>query len=287
MLLRTRQALNLLVYSNLFIACCAVAQTTLTYRLLDLAYRLDILVLVGASTMVFYSTPQVLHGRAAPTTAKLRWSQQNRPLFLTLVAVATALSITMLLQLQIPGIMGCALVGIVAMAYYTPLLRRKGRREGLRGLYGAKVFYIALVWGLVCVGLPALVAYATGLLVEEAALVQQSACVFVFVLAITIPFDIRDQQSDRRYGLRTLPVLVGTKRSCYLGVVLLVLHMALVMASEYGFYIRLPLIVVSALALLLLATAKAEKPDYFYFLALDGLLILQWLAVEAGTSLAA
>lgn len=287
MLLRTRQALNLLVYSNLFIACCAVAQTTLTYRLLDLAYRLDILVLVGASTMVFYSTPQVLHGRAAPTTAKLRWSQQNRPLFLTLVAVATALSITMLLQLQIPGIMGCALVGIVAMAYYTPLLRRKGRREGLRGLYGAKVFYIALVWGLVCVGLPALVAYATGLLVEEAALVQQSACVVVFVLAITIPFDIRDQQSDRRYGLRTLPVLVGIKRSRYLGVVLLVLHMALVMASEYGFYIRLPLIVVSALALLLLATAKAEKPDYFYFLALDGLLILQWLAVEAGTSLAA
>lgn len=287
MLLRTRQALNLLVYSNLFIACCAVAQTTLTYRLLDLAYRLDILVLVGASTMVFYSTPQVLHGRAAPTTAKLRWSQQNRPLFLTLVAVATALSITMLLQLQIPGIMGCALVGIVAMAYYTPLLRRKGRREGLRGLYGAKVFYIALVWGLVCVGLPALVAYATGLLVEQAALVQQSACVVVFVLAITIPFDIRDQQSDRRYGLRTLPVLVGIKRSRYLGVVLLVLHMALVMASEYGFYIRLPLIVVSALALLLLATAKAEKPDYFYFLALDGLLILQWLAVEAGTSLAA
>lgn len=278
----TRRILDFVLYSNLFIACCAGAQVALTFRLLSFPQRWDVVLLVVVSTMLLYSIPQALSKNGAYGSAKLRWTSRNRPLFLFLLAVSALVLLVLLFGLRILVVAGYILAGIIGLAYYVPLLGRKGHKEGLRSLYGAKVFYIALVWVLVCLGLPVLVGHVTVGSVPWLAAAQLALWIFVFVAAITIPFDIRDEQTDRRYGLKTLPVLIGKRRSSYLGVFLLAVHGLMVMTSAYELDVRLSLFSVSVCALLLVAFANRGKGDYFYFMALDGLLILQFLAVEVG-----
>lgn len=282
---RTRHILDLVLYSNLFIGCCAAAQTAVAYQLLSFPWRWDVVLLVGVSTMVLYSIPQALHGARAQGSAKLRWTSRHRRLFLAMLIAAASVLLVLLARLRIPVITGYVLAGAVALAYYAPVLGRKGHKEGLRSLYGAKVFYIALVWVLACLGFPVLVAYVTDVAVPWAVAAQLALWMFVFVVAITIPFDIRDRRTDRQYGLRTLPVLLGARRSRWLSALLLAGHGVLVLASGYGFGTRILLCSVSVYALLLVRNANAGKNDYFYFLALDGLLVLQFVAVEAGSLL--
>lgn len=280
-----RRTLDFVLYSNVFIGCCAAAQVALFYRLLSLPLRSDIITLVAVSTVVLYSIPQVRIGARAQGNAKLRWTHRNRKLFLSMFTLATAVLVVLLVNLRIPVIAGYVLAGVVALAYYAPLIGRSGRKEGFRSLYGAKVFYIAFVWVLACVCFPSLVAYITGQSVRWMPIVAVALWVFVFVAAITIPFDIRDQRGDRKHGLRTLPVLIGVRGSRCISVLLLGVHGLLVAMSAHGLYTRLLLLSVSIYAVVLVMHTKSGKGDYFHFLLVDGLLILQFVAVEAGSRL--
>lgn len=279
---RNRRFLDFVLYSNLFIGCCAGAQAALVYQLLSFPRRLDVVALVALSTIVLYSIPQALAGTAARGNAKLRWTSRNRTVFLIMLACAALALLLLLGRLRIPVITGYVMAGAVALAYYAPLLGPKGRKEGLRSLYGAKVFYIGLVWVLACVGIPVLVADVTGWPVPWGKALMLAFGVFLFVVAITIPFDIRDEQADRRYGLPTLPVLIGADRSRWISVLLLALHGALTLASGYGIATQVLLLLVSLYAMRVVLQAKAGKNDYYYFLTLDGLLILQYVAVGIG-----
>lgn len=279
---RNRRFLDFLLYSNLFIGCCAAAQAAVVAELLSFPWQPDVMLLVGLSTMVLYSIPQALAGRTAQGNAKLRWSSRNRTLLLLLLGLAVLGMIVMLARLRTAVITGYVFAGVLALAYYAPVIGRKGHREGLRSLYGAKVFYIALVWVLACWGLPLLVAFARGWTVNAAQAFQLAGWMFLFLVAITIPFDIRDQRTDQKHGLRTLPVLIGVRPSQWASTLLLVIHCIGVLASGYGMCVRVLLLAVSAWAVGLVWQAKHRKGDYYYFLALDGLLILQYVAVLVG-----
>lgn len=282
MVIRLRRIVDFMLYSNLFIGCCAGAQVTMIYRLLALPPRWDVVVLVSVSTFVLYSVPQVLNGKTARGNAKLRWTSRSRVLFLAMVGIAMVAMFVLLFGLRAPGMVSFSLAGLIALGYYIPLVGKKGHKEGLRSLYGAKVFYIALVWLLVCLCFPVLVADVTGANIVWSTTIQLALAMFTFITAITIPFDIRDHQIDRRYGLRTLPVLMGVRKSRFLSLALLVIHMLLIATSGYAIVTRLLLLTVSACAVGLVSRATANKHDYFYFLLLDGLLLLQFVAVELG-----
>ena len=83
-----------------------------------------------------------------------------------------------------------------------------GRLRGLRNLPGFKLFLIAAVWSGVTVLFPI---WVNDLFLDGKAwlLFLQR---FLFVLAITIPFDIRDLQLDDP-DLATLPQTIGVMRS--------------------------------------------------------------------------
>src|SRR5690606_11789657 len=85
------------------------------------------------------------------------------------------------------------------------------------------------------------------------------AWVFLFVVAITIPFDIRDIYQDRYYGLKTIPVLFGERKALALSTLLLVVQMGWVWLSDYSLDIRLALISASALTLLFILRPPIKK----------------------------
>src|SRR5690606_10099044 len=105
------------------------------------------------------------------------------------------------------------------------------------------------------------------------------AWVFLFVVAITIPFDIRDIYQDRYYGLKTIPVLFGERKALVLSSALLVAQMVWVWLSDYPLDIRLALVIASGVCLSFILVPPVKKDEYYYFLFLDGTLIVQFLAV--------
>ena len=54
---------------------------------------------------------------------------------------------------------------------------------------------------------------------------------FLFIMAITIPFDIRDLKIDNQVGLKTIPSILGIKKSKMIAYFLLILMSAFAISN--------------------------------------------------------
>lgn len=100
----------------------------------------------------------------------------------------------------------------------------------IRDVPGSKTILIALAWGVVTAGLPAMTAEQSRFLTAFLAIIWATGIVF----CRTAFFDILDMQGDRIVGKETLPILLGQKRSFsllkrVLAVVILILPLAAVL----------------------------------------------------------
>src|SRR5690606_36647016 len=121
--------------------------------------------------------------------------------------------IPLTLTLSLDTLFLLIVTGIFALSYNIPLLKVGENRFGLRKIPGAKTFIIAAVWSLSCVCIPILELKNDGItvLAEEVFILAFKR--FLFIITITIPFDIRDLFQDQRYNLKTIPVMLGEKKA--------------------------------------------------------------------------
>ena len=133
---------------------------------------------------------------------------------------------------------------------------------GLRTIPSLKLILIALIWSWVCVITPQLLYFSQVDL-------SFSTIVFTFILAITIPFDIRDLNYDSE-DLKTLPQIVGS-----IGCVLIALSL-LIFLIFYS-YFKLEKVELCYLftftALAIIPSYKARN-EYYYLFLIDGFLVL-------------
>lgn len=273
-----------MLFSNVFIACCAVAQGGMTYLLLSLPVDYTVLAILGGATLALYNFSMILAKPRHPETSpfrRVRWVFRHERSLWVWTGVALSLALVLGLQLHIPSFILLGVMGAMGLAYNLPIVRVAGeqRRAGLRQITGLKLFYIGLVWVMSSVLLPVAEAYHDDLHIVWSQVWQLMAWVFLFVVAITIPFDIRDIYQDRYYGLKTIPVLFGERKALVLSSALLAVQMGWVWFSDYPLDIRLALIVVSVLCLLFILVPPVKKNEYYYFLFLDGMMLLQFFAV--------
>ncbi|MCB0618577.1 MAG: hypothetical protein KDC43_24830 [Saprospiraceae bacterium] len=162
---------------------------------------------------------------------------------------------------------------LLSLGYVVPFLRRRRR---LRDLNYLKIFLVALVWAWATVFLPAF---------ERSAALATSAYWmgaerFLYIFAITLPFDIRDLTVDAHAGVGTLPARIGVHRSILLAELLLAGHLAAVWINyQQGAY---PLSAcwgfgVSALLTgALIYFSPRFEHDYYFSGLLDGTMLLQF-----------
>jgi 1,4-dihydroxy-2-naphthoate octaprenyltransferase len=99
-------------------------------------------------------------------------------------------------------------------------------------------------------------------------------------MAITLPFDIRDFHQDRASNLKTIPVLIGKRNSMHLIRILLVIYtLLLFIFAENITGEALALALVTLLTYALIFDKTVKKTEYYYFLLLDGMLLLQFFGV--------
>ncbi|HMG08270.1 MAG TPA: UbiA family prenyltransferase, partial [Mucilaginibacter sp.] len=155
---------------------------------------------------------------------------------------------------------------------------------GLRNIPGLKPFLITLVWTMSCVLFPVLEVlhrHTNDISMRDTTILIAKR--FLFIGALTIPFDIRDLFDDRTQGLKTIPVAWGEKNAYLFCQVLLAGYVVLLfLFRRNGFssdFWALTLTVI--LTGWLIFKSAWKKDEYYYFFFMDGVLILQYVVLTA------
>ncbi|MEM9886537.1 MAG: UbiA family prenyltransferase [Bacteroidota bacterium] len=272
--------LNLLFYSNAWIAlaaACSVWQTLLFISEAPFSDNLPILVFTFTSTLFIYA----LHRIEGLKKVK-NFQGKGRYLVIssfkshiTIYAILGGLSsFVSFLFLNWNTQIALLLPAILSLGYVLPALNKKRR---LRDLHFIKIFLIAIVWTWVGVLLPVL---EVGFPIDERViwLLLERFC---FIFAITLPFDIRDLEIDRHTKVKTIPALLGAKKSKLLALASLGLLLLCCWMNVWEELYRVHHFLLFALhafftAIIIYFTHK-DRHDYYFTGILDGTIIFQFL----------
>lgn len=279
-------ALDFLLFSNIFIALCAVAQGLLTYWLLKAQPDKYVLLFVFCATLLIYNLSMLLSKPKNPQESpfkRVRWIFSHHRLIISITLIAALCLIPLglwYLSLQSQLLMG--FIGIIALAYNFPFLKLNEKKIGLRNLPGIKLFLIAFVWAISCVLLPIVelentFSSITISLRETLLLVSKR---FIFICAITIPFDLRDLFQDKLYELKTIPTIFGEKKTLLICQGFLVSYILLLLLFTKTFNLDvIGLAFTIFLTGWLIFKSNLKRNEYYYFFFLDGTMLLQFLIV--------
>ncbi len=173
--------------------------------------------------------------------------------------------------------------GMLAFLYLAPIFPEKRR---LRDIPWVKGPVIALVWAILTALIPAGI---SGCPLPVISLVALTVERFFFVLALALPFDIRDQNQDMRQGNATLPAKIGGRATRILALSALGISASLVFLNmslqQYRPLAAAAICVSLVLCGFLIGNAHSERPEWFFSFGIDGMLILQPVLVFAAIQL--
>jgi 4-hydroxybenzoate polyprenyltransferase len=280
-----RKFLDCLLFSNIFIALGAVAQGLVTYHLLEIRPVPGILAFLFFATLTIYNFSILIEKPKNPKNSsyrRVRWIFSHYRLNISITIISVLSLIPLFFLLSFSSKLLVIFLGLIAFGYSLPLFSIGEKRFGLRNIPGLKLFIIALVWSVSTVTLPILEINESHLFdIDFNDLVLLTAKRFLFVAAITVPFDIRDLFQDKRYELKTIPTLLGEKKAYLFCQFLLLCYLILLVVFNNGFnadFLALTLTIV--LAGWLIFKSTWQKNEYYYFFYLDGTLILQFVMLS-------
>ncbi len=274
-----RKIIDLILYSNFWIAVGALALCLQTAHLLQLELPPALLFFVFSSTLFLYALHRIVGlQKVKPFQDKGRYLvistfRNHIIIYAALGGLAAFVSFWYLnwnvqLALIIPA--------ILSLGYVIPVLTGNKR---FRDVHFVKIFMIALVWAAITVLLPTL----------EADIPLHASIMWMFlerasfIFAITIPFDIRDLSIDEHTAVKTIPSTFGIPKSKLLAVSLLGFMLLLAYLNvQSGVYSPNTLIALSLSAFLssaLVYYSDKISHDYYFTGLIDGMMLVQYLLV--------
>ncbi|WP_069659915.1 UbiA prenyltransferase family protein [Arcticibacter eurypsychrophilus] len=277
-----RSILDFILFSNIFIALCAVAQGLVTYHLLKVKPDQYVLALLFCSTLALYNFSMLLSKPKHPLKSsfkRVRWIFSHYRLTVTMTIIVVVAIMPLILFLSMPSLVLLAFLGVVSIAYNLPLFTLNEHKFGLRNIPGLKLFLIAMIWSFSSVLLPIVESSANQAVhISLASTILLVGKRFLFIAAITIPFDIRDLFQDKSFNLKTIPVMLGEKKAYLFCQFLLLTNIGLLLLFTHHFNADFwALTLTTTLAGWLILKSDFNKDEYYYFGYLDGTMILQFV----------
>jgi 4-hydroxybenzoate polyprenyltransferase len=273
---------DFLIFGAVFIACCAVALCYETNLLLGISPNSpSVYLFIFGATLVQYNLHYLFKNSPGTTAATPRdaWSASHRQTQRFLGIAGFTLILSTVLWLQPRHFVVLAILALLASLYSLPLLPFRRKRLKEYGLF--KIFLLSLEWTLVTVWFPA---DQSGIDPTSYWLVLIRRFVFMFVLCLL--FDIRDIESDRAAGIRTLPVRTGAtiayRYADYALIIFVVLSVwQLTHTGNIEFFNAMLLSAICTKWMM--QVTKKVNNEYVYLLGVDGMMLLQALLVAVGT----
>ncbi|MES2827156.1 MAG: hypothetical protein V4687_03345 [Bacteroidota bacterium] len=211
---------------------------------------------------------------------RVRWIFSHHRLIISITLISILCLIPLgLLYLSIESKLLMIFTGLIAIGYNIPFLTLNNQRIGLRNIPGIKLFLIAMVWAVSCVLLPIMeLQHSNQLNISPTNTLLLVFKRFLFIAAITIPFDIRDLFQDKLYALKTIPVMLGERKAYIFCQFLLLGYLLLLLLFRQAEYTDIAAVVLNLMITgWLIFKSNIKKNEYYYFFYLDGTMLLQYL----------
>ncbi len=281
-----RKIADTFLFGNIFVAICAYFLTLQDFYFLGKVALINPLAL-----FVFFSTLFVYNYRkfffaskdlTPPFTQRGAWVFKNRHILGFLTAFALIGILLTFWRLSMPTLLLLGPCFLLSIAYASNLSNNKFSNWRLRQIPFLKIFLVAIVWTLVTVVLPILETDFQSIFSIKTAF----SCLtrFLFIFAITIPFDVRDIAIDRNNLIKTLPTAFGEKKSILLACcVLLVFSMINIWSLEFVIENEHSMAIGKAISgiisLIFVSQSSATSSDQYVSFWLEGLMIQQFILI--------
>ncbi|MFY9310953.1 MAG: hypothetical protein WAQ28_18035 [Bacteroidia bacterium] len=270
MLLLKRIA-DIILFGNIYIALGTVCLVQSTLIQINQSSHLPAYsVLSFFATLFVYNFQRIFYKKPLNESTSVRrvWISEHQLLIRSFAAIGftgTGISVFFndykILVYLLPLLVLCIL-------YFIPFIK-------LRKNPWLKLFTLVSVWTMVTAVVPILLSNTT---------FNQSAVLhiivrFVFMVAICIPFDIRDLQLDKEDAVITIPHLTGEKNAKWLAFAFMVLYGILVLQEYWSGMISLPvmaaLVSCAIISTAIVLMSSTKRSEYFYVAGIDGTMLLQ------------
>lgn len=275
--------LHVLINSNIYISLAAVFLTVETQIQLNMQpHWHPYLFLIFFATLFEYNLHRlvtILTSREASNSDKHRWINGNSKTFYFLVFCSVIGFLIAIIQAKIVVLLTLIPIAILTLFYSMPISNFAKKTFKLRQIPFLKIFLISLIWSTTTVMLPVI---HNGGIFLNGHIVSMLIERFLFVFAITIPFDIRDMIADKSQGLKTIPLLIGVNKSTLIA--LLTLMLFIIISTIHYNFTNQPFLVlsfsISALTTIIFLTVnKIRNLPLYHYGILDGTMLLQGVLV--------
>lgn len=274
--------LKLLFQSNIFISLAAVSLTMGTQIQLGMKPQWQSYLLFIFFAVLFeynlHRLLSVLVNREDLIPEKHSMKSENRMEISFLVFVSGTGLFGSAFFVNAKTLVAFAPLALLTIIYSILIFGNKNDHFRFRRIPFLKIFLISFVWSVSTVLMPVIQSpenfgIHTVLMITER---------FFFILAIAIPFDIRDMDVDRRAGLKTIPLLLKENIALTLSYLSLLLFWLI---SFFHYQLQNDWFIIGAFGISALTTflfirqKTFRKLSWYYSGILDGTMVLQGLLV--------
>ena len=259
--------LHFLIYSNILVSFC-VMSLALSSELILQTKNPDLSFFLFFSTLFVYNFQRTIRIQNGVDHIRKEWLGKHQKLILFLMGISLIICLKIFLAFKLLTQIVILIIGFISLAY--PILLRK--------IPFLKIFIISLIW-----------ASSTTLLLATENNVLLSLDFtshfisrFLFVFAITIPFDIRDLRYDNEVII-TLPLFFGLKTSKIIAIT------SLIFCGLINFfqYVKSGLMLPYFIALIILyffsssiiIKSNERKSDIFFSFWVESLSIISYVLI--------
>jgi 4-hydroxybenzoate polyprenyltransferase len=213
-----RKFLLRITHSNSYVAIPVVAIGAATYLSIgSFDFDINYLAFLFFSTLLLYPLHRLIGVKMTIPVefTKAQRAVDSKPL-LTQVAAGIGLIGTLyfIWKIDFYTMQLLAPLGLISIAYSVPMIPTLNGWKRLRDIQGIKIYAISLVVSFTTSTIPLLL--LGNVPVSDIVLLGTQR--FIFILAITIPFDVRDAIMDKRWDLKTIPLIIGNANAINLAI---------------------------------------------------------------------
>ena len=291
-----RPIVNFYIYSSIHISIAAALFTLECYTLSGVPINLEYIVFVFFATMLTYSVHRIIGFRKLEDKfieGRFKTIKKYKSHIFTYALISFFVTVILLFRLPQRVLLFLVLPALISALYTIPVL---ANRKRLRDFNYIKIILIALTWA--CVAYveiwsqgysnhisPSLFTLGNwiwiGLFIEK----------FLYIFAITLPFDIRDETVDKHTNVKTFPSLWGHGNTYKIIDFLLTLSGISFLTISIKLLGYRPMAIAAIILAYLISywavkKSKGKRSDLYYSGMLDGVIILRSLLIIVGCYLA-
>lgn len=270
-----KRFINLILFGNIWVAAGAACLVQSTVIQLGVTHKLrEYSLLVFFSTLFIYNFQRIFYNKKSDVSLhsiRRKWIFQNQFTIRTLAGIGLAGIMISMFNNNWRVIIYLAPLLILSVAYFIPVIK-------LRKSAWFKLLTLVIVWTMVTAVVPIML--SNEIAERDLLLIALRFC---FMMAICIPFDIRDLKIDQADEISTLPQRLGEKRTRMLAMAFMMICLALIITEYvlgmFGLKIFIALFLSGVLNSIMIGMSSSSRSEYFYVAGLDGTMILQGVMV--------